>query len=134
MWKWLKKTLLVSNFVLSLAFLDCSSPAKHYQVEFVDRNAALAPDNSRNPLLLIVEVNEAGKLRLNRIETGTIADVSLLTEKLRVIFADRANTSIGERVVIIDPRGKVGNENLERLIESLETVKETPIRVIKNNY
>ncbi len=129
--KSLKKSLFVLILISSPAFLDCRNPAKNYPVEFVDRNAALAPDRSRKPLLVVVEIDEAGNLRLNRIETGTIADASILTEKLRVIFADRTNTSIGEREVIIDPRGKVGNKDLEQLIENLVTVKASPIRVIK---
>ncbi len=128
----MKKLLFVTIFVSSPAFLNCSSPAKNHPVEFVDRNAALAPDKNRKPLLLVVEIDEAGKLRLNRIETGTIDDASLLTEKLRVIFEDRANTTIEEREVIIDPRGKIKNEDVERLIESLEKVKASPIRVIKS--
>ena len=130
--KRLKKILLISIFVPSLAFLDCKSSVKNYPVDFIDRNSAFAPDKSQKPLMLVVEIDKDGKLSLNRIETGTIADVSLLSEKLEVIFADRERKSIMEKGVVIDPRGEIKKEDLERLIESLEGAKASPIRVIKN--
>ena len=130
--KSLKKSLFILIFVPSLAFLDCRSSVKNYPFEFVDRNAALAPDKSQKPLLLVVEIDENGKLSLNRIETGTIADVSLLSEKLEVIFEDRERNLNIEKEVVIDPKGEIKKEDMEKLIESLVNVKASPIRVIKN--
>ena len=83
--------------------------------------------------MLVVEIDEDGKLSLNKIETGTIADVSLLSEKLKAIFEDREKTSIEEREVVIDPQGKVKNEDVEKLIENLADVKASPIRVVRNS-
>jgi CHASE2 domain-containing sensor protein len=131
--KRLKKILLVSISTASLAFLDCKSSVKNYPVDFVDRNIALAPDKKANSLLLVVEIDESGNLRLNRIEIGTIANVSLLSEKLKAIFEDRARNSNHEREVLIDRRGEIKKEDLERLIECLKSAKASPIRVVKNN-
>lgn len=130
--KQLKNTLLVSILVC-LAFSGCQSRVKTHPVDFVERNTALAVDRSRKPFLLVVEIDENGKLRLNRIETGTIADISLLSEKLEAIFEDRERNSNNEKAVVIDPRGEVKKEDVERLIESLEGVKASPIRVVKND-
>jgi len=128
-----RKILLISIFVLSLSFLDCKSSVKNYPVNYVDRNTLLAVEKEGKPLMLVVEINEGGKLSLNKIEIGTISDVSQLSEKFKVIFADREKTSIKEREVVIDPQGKIRNEDLEKLIENLADVKAAPIRVIKNN-
>jgi len=129
----LKKILLISIFVFSLSFLNCKSSVKNYPIDFVDRNTLLALDKKVKPLMLVVEVGEDGRLSLNKIETGTIADITLLSEKLKVIFDDREKTSIAEREVVIDPQGEIKNEDMEKLIENLADVKATPIRVIKNN-
>jgi len=47
--------------------------------------------------MLIVEIEEDGALRLNKIDTGTTRDTSLLAEKLEVIFADRETEGITEK-------------------------------------
>ena len=130
--KGLRKLLIASIFVSSLAFFDCKSTVKNYPIDYVDRNAAFPPDKSRKPSLLVVEIKENGKLSLNRIETGTISDVSLLSEKLEVIFADRERNSNQEKEVVIDPHGEIKKEDLKKLIESLKEVKASPIRVIRN--
>lgn len=46
---------------------------------------------------------------------------------------DREKTGLVEKEVVIDPQGKVKNEDLEKLVENLADVKASPIRVIKNN-
>ncbi|MCA1624810.1 MAG: hypothetical protein LC768_15085 [Acidobacteria bacterium] len=84
--------------------------------------------------MLRVEIDEDGKLSLNKIETGTTADPTLLAEKLKVIFDDREKTSVSEREVVIMPRGEIKNEDVEKLIENLANVKASPIRVIKNSF
>ena len=128
-----KKILLISIFILSLSFLDCKSSVKNYPVDFIDRNTILALGKKGKPLMLVIEIDEDGKLSLNKIETGTIADISLLSEKLKAIFDDREKTSIEEREVVIDPQGEIKNEDVEKLIESLAGVEASPIWVIKNN-
>jgi hypothetical protein len=105
---------------------------KNYPVDFIDRRAVLL-GKKPNPLLLVVEITENGRLSLNKIETGTINNLTILNEKLEVIFNDREKAGISEKGVIIDPQGNVKDEDLEKLIESLAAVKSAPIRVIKNN-
>jgi biopolymer transport protein ExbD len=85
------------------------------------------------PLVLIVEIDEAGQLRLNKIETGTTADMELLTEKLEAIFADREQSGISEREVVVDAKFGGDRERYEELISVLEDVKASPIRVITND-
>jgi len=57
----------------------------------------------------------------------------MLSEKLKVIFDDREKTSIKEREVVIYPKGKIKNEDMEKLIKNLANAKASPVRVIKNN-
>lgn len=83
--------------------------------------------------MLLVKVEEDGCLSLNEIQIGTISDVSVLSEKLKVIFEDREKTQIKEREVIIDLQETIPKEEMEKLIENLADVKATPIRVIKNS-
>ena len=133
MQKRLEKIALASIFVLSLSFINCKSSAEVYSVDELDQKTSLALDKKAKPLMLVVEINEDGRLSLNKIETGTIDDVSVLSEKLEVIFDDREKTSIKEREVMIYPQGKIKNEDVETLIENLADAKASPIRVIKNN-
>ncbi len=136
MQKSLKKIALASIFIVGSAFPGCQSSAKNYSVVFVEREDGFPFENSdrkTDPLVLRVEVDEDGNLSLNQIETGTIADPSLLAAKLKVIFDDREKASIREREVIIEPRGEIKNENVKKLIENLASVKASPIRVIKKN-
>ena len=60
-------------------------------------------------------------------------DLKVLNGVLKVVFDDREKAGISDREVIIDPQGDVKNEDLEKLVESLASVKAAPIRVIKNN-
>lgn len=129
----MRRILLVSIPAICLSFTGCRDSARSYPVDSVDRNAVFALAKKPNPLRLIVEITEDGRLSLNKIETGTVSDVSVLSEKLEAIFDDRQKAEINEREVIIDPQGKVIDENLEKLIESLAEVKASPIRIIKNN-
>jgi hypothetical protein len=70
---------------------------------------------------------------LNRIETGTIADQSVLSEKIKAVFDDRANNGISEREIFIRRGRAVENKDLDSLIETLANLKATPIRVIEEN-
>lgn len=129
-----KKNFSVSIFAICLSISSCQNFGGNYPVDFVDRNAVFAFNQKPKALILVVGITESGKLSLNKIETGKISDAALLSEKLEIIFNDREKTGISEREVIIDPQGKVKNEDLEKLVKSLADVKASPIRVIKNNF
>ncbi len=120
-------------FVICLSFLGCQNSATNHSVGFVDRSAVFALNKKPNPLRLVVEISEDGRLSLNKIKTGTISDLSVLSEKVEAIFDDRQKAGTDEREVMIDPQGKVKNEDLEKLIENLAGVKAAPIRIIKND-
>jgi len=128
------KILRGTIFAICLLIPGCQDSAKNRLVDFVDRSAMLSLDKKPNPLMLVVEIDEDGKLSLNKIETGTISDVSLLSDKLKVIFDDREKASIKEREVMIDSKSKVKSEDLEKLVETLASVKASPIRIVKNDF
>jgi len=125
-----KRLVLIA--AIWFASFGCQNSVKNYPIDFIDRRAVLL-NKQPNPLLLVVELDESGRLSLNKIETGTISDLSNLSEKVEVIFEDREKAGISEREIVIDPQGNVKNEDLEKLIESLAAAKAAPIRVIKNN-
>ncbi len=121
-------------FAVGLVFFGCQYAATSNEIEFVDRNAGYLPNEEQNPLTLVVAIDENGKLSLNKIETGTIDDARQLSEKLESVFDDREKSAISEREVLIEMKGKIKKENLEKLIESLSAVKASPIRIIKNSF
>jgi hypothetical protein len=116
------------------AFAACGGgPGKNVRpVEFVERGAVFTFDKRADPLLLVVEVREGGRLSLNRIETGTLDDPGVLCEKLAAVFEDREKAGIFEKEVIVEPRGNAGRKELEKLLEELSRARAAPIRVIKN--
>jgi biopolymer transport protein ExbD len=128
----MRKIRLVTILMIYFALSGCVNSPKIIRVDLIDRNtfAALYEKPNQN---LLVRIDENGRLSLNKIETGTISDLSDLSEKIEVLFDDREKAGISDREVVIDPQGKVKNEDLEKLIESLASVKAAPIRVIKNN-
>jgi hypothetical protein len=128
--KKVKQILLI--LICAISF-GCKSSAADHGVEFVDRSAAFSQGALPQPLMLIVEIDVGGRLRLNKIETGTTRDMSLLVEKLDVILADREKTGIDEREVLIDPKILPETESLEELIRVLADAKASPIRVIRND-
>lgn len=121
-------------FAVGLFFFGCQYAATSNGIEFVDRNAGYLPNEEQNPLTLVVAIDENGKLSLNKIETGTIDDAGQLSEKLKSVFDDREKSAISEREVLVEMKGKIKKENLEKLIESLAAVKASPIRIIKNSF
>lgn len=129
----IKKILLVSIFVPGLYFPGCNSSAKNYPVDLVERNGVSSLDKKANPLMLVVEIGADGRLNLNKIETGTISDVSDLSEKIKVIFNDREKAGINEREVLIDSKIKAEGEGFEKLVKTLADLKASPIRIIKND-
>ena len=127
-----KNSLLVSAITIGFALSGCRDSPRIVRVDLIDRAAVAAPGQKPDPRLLVVGIDENGRLSLNRIETGTVADFAELNEKLRVVFDDREKAGSGERGVVVDPQGNVKNEELEKLIENLANVKAMPIRVIKD--
>ena len=119
--------------MICFALSGCENLPKIVRVDLIDRSVA-ALNETRNPLLLIVEIDERGRLCLNKIETGTTADLTVLTGKLKIIFDDRKKSGITQREITIDPQGNVKNDDLEKLIENLTAAKSAPIRIIKNNF
>ncbi len=127
------KILRVSIFAVCLAAFGCQDAAKNYSVEYVDRSTVFNFEKKTNPLLLVVEIDAQGRLNLNKIQTGTISDSSVLSSKIEAIFEDRRNAGIVEREIFIKLQGTIKGTDLDKLIQSLMDVKAAPIRVIKNN-
>ena len=119
-------------FIFCLTVPGCRGAA-NYPVDFVDRSEVFVFKQTPNPLLLVIEIDDDGRLSLNKIEIGMIDDRRVLAEKLAAIFDDRKKSGLVEREVIIAPQGKVKSEDLEKLIESLVEAQASPIRVIKSN-
>lgn len=129
------KLLFAMSILICLTTVGCNSPAKsHAEVELVDRSAVFAPGIQSNPLILVIDISDGGKLSLNKIETGTISDPVELSEKLKAIFDDRKRTGIDKAEVVIDAHGEVDREDFDRLIHGLADVNASPIRVIRNEY
>lgn len=103
---------------------------------FVDESDVLAVDSGEGfvgSLSLTVEINGEGKLSLNRIDTGTIGDTTILRDKLKAIFEDRQKESVDERGIFVEMNGTVKHEDFEKLIDALRRTDAAPIRVIKGN-
>ena len=128
-----KQILLTPALLICSTFFSCTSSATNHSVEFVDRSAAFSQGVLPQSLMLVLEIDEGGRLRLNKIETGTTRDMSLLAEKLKVIFADREKSGIDEREVLIDPKIQPETEGFEELVRTLADAKASPIRVIRND-
>lgn len=119
---------------LIAAFLcgACGAPAENQPPVSIEKNAAFSPEEKSDPLRLVVEIKANGVLSLNRIETGTIADLSVLSEKIEAIFDDRENNGILQREIFIRQNGgDVENEDLEKLIKTLGNLKASPIRIVE---
>ena len=121
---------------LSISLQACGSPARSSSVVFVDESDVLAVDSGEGfvgSLSLTVEINGEGKLSLNRIDTGTIGDTTILRDKLKAIFEDRQKESVDERGIFVEMNGTVKHEDFEKLIDALRRTDAAPIRVIKGN-
>jgi hypothetical protein len=113
--------------------LEDTLKAKNYPVEYADRKAVLFPASTKpDPLMLVVEIAGDGKLSLNKSEMGTIADPTPLSKKIKTIFKERENVTVTERGIVIDPKDKIKDEDMEKLVETLAAAKASPIRIIKS--
>jgi hypothetical protein len=133
MGKTAEKILLGAICATGLSLSGCTDSARICTVRFVERSAVFSKDQELNPLRLVIEINENGKLTLNKIEAGTLDDTTFLSEKLKTIFTDRKKAAIGAREVIILPEYEIENEELEKLIEDLRISDAAPILVIKDH-
>jgi hypothetical protein len=133
MGKTTEKFLLGAICATGISVSGCTDSARSYPVHLVERSAVFSQDEELNPLRLVIEINENGKLTLNKIEAGTLSDTTFLSEKLKTIFTDRQKAAICTREVIILPRSKIENEELEKLIEALRISDAAPILVIKDH-
>ena len=129
----MEKLLPALILVICLTVAECKSSTKTEGVELVDRRAVFAFDTQPNPLTLVIDIKEGGKLSLNKINTGTISDPAELSEKLKAIFDDRKKAGIDKTEVVIDPHGKISREDLDTLIERVANAKASPIRLIKDD-
>lgn len=129
----MKKIEVAPILLICASVFGCENSAATHRIQFVDRNQVSSHALTPQPLMLIVEIDAGGRLRLNKIETGTISDVSDLSEKIKVIFDDREKRGINEREVLIDSKINAEGEGFEKLLKTLADLKASPIRVIKND-
>lgn len=115
---------------LSTAYIGCRNSEKPAKTNFPAQNFLAARDENSDLLKLVVEVGAGGKLSLNKIEIGTIADASPLCEKLKAIFDDRRRTGVASREVYVYPRRRTTRNDLENLIEKLAQNDASPIFLI----
>lgn len=116
--------------LLGLGLAACGRPHGERPVEFVARDAVCPAGGKTDPRRLLVTVDERGRLALNRIEIGTLDDVSVLAEKLEIVFADRERNGDHVREVIVERRGAVREDDLEKLLDAVSETRAAPVRVI----
>lgn len=131
----MKKTtgvrILAIGFTMCFIFYGCGGLSKSSPALSIDRNVAFSAEKTADPLRLLVEIKENGDLLLNRIETGTINDPNVLSEKIKVVFDDREKNKISEKEILIQRTGVVKDEDLDKLIEMLSNLGASPIRIIQ---
>jgi biopolymer transport protein ExbD len=92
-----------------------------------DANSAYARDDS---LRLVLEVKGDGQLRLNKIDIGNVSDTSELSEKLKVIFDERARDGIQNRAVFIEPLKEVDQDQIKALVNVLVQSDASQIQIV----
>jgi len=118
--------LIVTIAAASTVLQSCGSAGPEPDIRFVDQ----APDSHVvDPLALVVSIDAGGKLTLNQIETGTIANPAVLNEKLRTIIDDRRRSSVYENEVLIEMVGTIAYEDIDALISSLKPLELSRITV-----
>ena len=119
-----KEKLLGSIIISSFLAQGCVNSS---QVTFGEQAGVI---RERRPLDLVVEIDGQGRLSLNKIETGTVKDMSILKEKLHAVLADRDRWSIPERDVVIEVEGSIDHSDLDALIGSLKNTGISQITVL----
>lgn len=126
----MKKILSLFAAAVCIAHFGCGRETENYADGFIEQNSAVLIDRNSDPLMLVVEIGDGGKLSLNKIETGTIADAEPLCGKLKTIFEDRRRTRITERGIYVYPKAKTARRDLKYLIEKLAQTDASPIFLI----
>jgi hypothetical protein len=73
------KILPSAMLAICLSFLGCKDSSKIIRLISLTKIPSLR-SKKRKALMLVVEIDEDGRLRLNKIETGTTDDVSELKD------------------------------------------------------
>lgn len=128
------KTIIASEVAI-LSIAACSGAENAPSVKFVERSKVFGANSgsvSADPLRLIVEIDESGRLTLNRIEVGNINDPKSVTNELRLIFGDRALSRVETREVIVATKGWIDHDLLEKLIDRLRKSNAGPIVIVNS--
>lgn len=121
--------------IASISVTACSGSNNVSTVTFVDRSKVFAADNDSDPVdpyMLVVEIDEAGRLTLNKIQVGNIIDPDSVKKELKSIFDDREVDRVESREVIVATKGWVSRDNLELLIDRLTDAKAGPIVIVNS--
>ena len=119
--------MIIAIAAASTVFQSCGSVGREPDIKFASRTPG---PNVVDRSGLVVSINSDGKLALNTIETGTIADPAVLSEKLRAVIDDRRRSSVHENEVLIEMVGPVPYEDIEALIMSLKPLQLSRITVV----
>ena len=116
-----------------------------------DRRTEVTEDDYRrrlkpNPLLLLLHIDNKGKLRLNGEDAGTADDMTELRERLAKLFRTRTEQNVFkpgmetrtdlplneriEKTVYIRPGASVSRDETKRIIEVLEDAGANPVEVL----
>ena len=118
---------VAASLAAGIGFPACDGNGQATQVVMIDRASAKP---AADALALVVGVDKSGKLTLNQIEIGTIADPTILSEKLKAIFEDRRRSSIEETEIVIELTGNVAFDDVGRLIASIRPLRPSRISVM----
>lgn len=105
----------------------CAAGGHSTEVKVIDHATARPADD---PLDLVVGIDTTGKLTLNEIEIGTLADLAVLNKKIEAIFEDRRRASIDETEISIEITGPVAFDDVNTLIGSLRSLRPSRITVL----
>ncbi len=111
----------------------CERWQRNRNVIFVDRSEVFREGEPVERQMLVVGISEDRKLTLNKFEIGTIAEINVLAEKLNAVFDDRRRGGANEREVIVEMKGPVRSEDLDKLVEVLESIDAVPIRIVRHD-
>jgi TonB family protein len=94
-------------------------------------------DSNHDPLGLVVTVSENGKVFLNRVEEGTLSDLSALRARLELIFEQRKENNVFktgtdelEKTVIVKSSTYMNEEQLSKVVGEVKAAGASPVRVM----
>jgi hypothetical protein len=129
----MKEILRILLIAILVSFSACD--ANRQVASYADRGRSEEIHRSgeeKDPLKLVVEVATDGTLSLNRIKTGSMENTTHLRDSIEAIFEDRMRNGIAAREVIVVLNGDVGKDDLDNLIDALESVNVGPLRIVTN--